>query len=172
MSKDREVVVITTGGTIEKSYNEEVGSLENRESRIKDKILDRLRLPGTRLRVIPLLNKDSLHITHSERLMILESIHQNAKTGVPVLVLHGTDTMTETAELYAAAHPNPTTPPVVFTGAMVPLGFEGSDAIQNIAEALLSVRLLGPGVYVSFHGRILLVPGALKNHRLKTFQMG
>ena len=172
MSKDWEVVVITTGGTIEKSYNEEAGSLQNREFRIKEKIINKLRLPGTRLQMITLLNKDSLDITHSERLTILECIHEKGKLGFPVVVLHGTDTMVETAELYAAAHPNPTNPPVVFTGAMAPLGFEGSDAAQNIAEALLAVRLLGPGVYVSFHNRILPVPGAVKNYRLKTFEMG
>ena len=60
---------------------------------------------------------------------------------------------------------------MVFTGAMAPMGFEGSDAVQNIAEALLAIRLLQPGVYISFHSRIFPVPGAVKNHHTKTFEM-
>ena len=168
-SKDREVVVVTTGGTIEKSYNEGAGALENREPLIKKMILGKLRLPGTTLRILPLLNKDSLRITPEERRFIVEKIHRWASPHVPVVVLHGTDTMAETAEEYALSYSPPS--PIVFTGAMAPLGFEGSDAAQNIAEALIAVRLLAPGVYVSFHNRILPVPGAVKNHDLKTFEM-
>ena len=168
-SSDREVIVMTTGGTIEKSYNEGAGALENREPLIKKMILGKLRLPGTSLRILPLLNKDSLHITEEERRFIVGKIHRWVSPDVSVVVLHGTDTMTQTAEEYVCAHPSPPAP-VVFTGAMAPLGFEGSDAAQNIAEALLAVRLLEPGVYVSFHNRIFPVPGAVKNYQLKTFE--
>lgn len=118
------------------------------------------------------LKKDLDFTIHSERLTILECIHEKGKLGFPVVVFHGTDTMVDPAELYAAAHSNPTNPLVVFTGAMAPLGFEGSDAAQNIADALLAVRLLGSEVYVSFQNRILPVPGAVKNYRLRTFEMG
>ena len=34
---------------------------------------------------------------------------------------------------------------VVMTGAMTPLGFEGSDGLQNLAEALMAAKLLGIG---------------------------
>ena len=166
-----EIVVMTTGGTIEKSYNERVGALENRKSIIKDRILDKLRLPGTTLRILPLFNKDSLHITPQERQFIMDSIERHVSPDVAVVILHGTDTMTETAEGYVESRSVPPSP-VVFTGAMTPLGFEGSDAVQNMAEALLAVRLLRAGVYISFHNRIFPVPGAVKNHHLKTFEMG
>ena len=169
-SKRLEMVVMTTGGTIEKSYNERVGALENRESLIKDRIMDKLRLPGTSLRILPLFNKDSLRITPEERRFIIDSIGRHVSAEVPVVILHGTDTMTETAEGYVRACPSPPAP-VVFTGAMTPMGLEGSDAVQNVAEALLAARLLSPGVYVSFHNRIFPVPGAVKNHRLKTFEL-
>ena len=170
VSKNREIVLITTGGTIEKCYDEGAGTLENRESLMKKVIFDRLRLPGVKLRILPLLNKDSLQITPEERDFIVKKIRRWASSEVSVVVLHGTDTMTKTAEEYVRSCPAPPSP-VVFTGAMRPLGFEGSDAIQNIAEALLAVRLLEPGVYVSFHNRVFPVPGAVKNYTLKTFEM-
>jgi L-asparaginase len=31
---------------------------------------------------------------------------------------------------------------------MTPLGFEGSDGLQNLTESLFAVRILGPGIYV------------------------
>ena len=53
--------------------------------------------------------------------------------------------------------------PVVFTGAMIPMGFEDSDATQNVTEALLSAKLLSPGFYISFHNQIFSVPHVQKN---------
>ena len=169
-SKKCEMVVMTTGGTIEKSYNEREGALENRGSLVKEKILDKLRLPGTTLKVLSLFNKDSLHLTSDDRKFIVESIYHHVSSEIPVVILHGTDTMAQTAEEYVRFH-SVSPSPVIFTGAMTPMGFEGSDAVQNLAEALLAARLLEPGVYISFHNRIFPVPGAVKNHRLKTFEM-
>ena len=37
---------------------------------------------------------------------------------------------------------------------MVPLGFENSDALQNLTESLIAARLLAPGVYVVMHNQI------------------
>ena len=120
-SRDCEVIVMTTGGTIEKSYNEGEGTLENREPLIKKKILDKLRLPGTSLKVLTLFNKDSLKITPEERRLVVESIWGQVSADVPVVVLHGTDTMAQTAEEYVRSCPRPPAP-VVFTGAMAPMG--------------------------------------------------
>jgi len=36
--------------------------------------------------------------------------------------------------------------------AMTPLGFEGSDGLQNLTESLLAVQLLAPGIHVVIHG--------------------
>jgi hypothetical protein len=40
---------------------------------------------------------------------------------------------------------------------MTPLGFEGSDGLQNLTESLLAVQLLPAGVYVVMHGAVYLV---------------
>ena len=162
------VAIITTGGTIEKTYDETEGTLFNRETIIKDQIHARLRLPYTSIEVKSVMAKDSLDMILKDRQQILDTIKLYANKQVPVVVLHGTDTMQITAELVQKEYRPPV--PIVFTGAMKPLGFQDSDAIQNVTEALLSVKLLSPGVYVSFHNRIFTVPRVRKNPNSRTFE--
>ena len=52
--------------------------------------------------------------------------------------------------------------PVVFTGAMKPMGFEDSDATQNVTEAIFATKFCLPGVYISFHGELFDLPKVRK----------
>lgn len=165
----QDVIVITTGGTIEKSYDEYDGSLENKESIIKHLILEKLRMPYTRLHVHALLAKDSLNMTDYDRTLIAKTIEIQLSKGWPIIVLHGTDTMAKTAETCQKYLKN-LDRPVVFTGAMKPMGFDDSDARQNVTEALLASKILKPGVYISFHNRVFSVPGVRKNKSKRTFE--
>jgi hypothetical protein len=56
-----------------------------------------------------------------------------------VIVAHGTDAMEETAFLTDLALGSPAKP-VIFTGAMLPISYPGSDAPANLANALLAAR--------------------------------
>jgi L-asparaginase len=53
--------------------------------------------------------------------------------------------------------------PVVLTGAMTPLGFEGSDGLQNLTESLFAVGLLSPGFYMVMHGQVFPVDRVSKD---------
>lgn len=163
------VQVITTGGTIEKIYSEEDGTLENRGSFIKNKILSKLRLPYTDIEVHSLMSKDSLFMDDRDREKICKLIADLMKNQQPIVVLHGTDTMTLTAEF--CLEKLPASVPVVFTGAMKPMGFDDSDATQNVTEALLAAKLLPVGYYLSFHNQIFKVPGVKKNPLKRTFEL-
>jgi len=165
----KNIILITTGGTIEKTYNEFDGSLENRGTVIKNKISQKLRLPNTNIEVIPLMSKDSLYMTDEDRKWISETIQTQLAQGRPIVVLHGTDTMALTAQ-YCFENIKTLNVPVVFTGAMIPMGFEDSDATQNVTEALLASQLLSPGFYVSFHNQIFNVPNVQKNKTKGTFE--
>jgi L-asparaginase len=168
MQKRHKIAVLTTGGTIEKSYDEEEGSLEVAEALIKKYALEKLRLPYTDLQVIPLMGKDSLFMTDQDRELILKMVTSKTEEGLPVIVIHGTDTMTLTAEYCLKHWPHPKTP-VVFTGAMKPIGFIDSDGLQNVAEAILACKLTKPGYYVSFHSEVYSVPQAIKIKESRTF---
>jgi L-asparaginase len=164
------IIVLTTGGTIEKTYDEIEGSLKNRETIIRHRIEDGLRLPYTSIEVKSVMAKDSLDMTQEDREQILKAIKDLAKSHQsPIVVLHGTDTMQQTAELVEKSWNGPTIP-IVFTGAMRPLGFVDTDAVQNVIEAMILAKVLGPGVYISFHSRLFHVPGVRKNKQSGTFE--
>ncbi len=164
----QKITLLTTGGTIEKTYDEIEGTLFNRETVIRNRLQEKLRLPYTRIEVKSLMAIDSLDMTDRDREFILNSLKYAAGEGHPIVVLHGTDTMQESAEL-AAREWDPQVP-VVFTGAMKPLGFEDSDALQNVTEAFMAAKIVGPGIYVSFHNRLFSVPGVRKNKKSRTFE--
>ena len=169
LNDKKRVIVVTTGGTIDKTYDELDGSLENKESAIKESILKRLRLPYTELEVISVLNKDSLYMTDFDRSLLVNSLRIQLAKGSPIVVLHGTDTMAKSAQVVLSEIKRPQVA-IVFTGAMKPLGFDDSDAKQNVTEALLASKILPPGVYISFHNRIFALPGVRKNKGLRTFE--
>ncbi|PIP94492.1 MAG: asparaginase [Bdellovibrio sp. CG12_big_fil_rev_8_21_14_0_65_39_13] len=165
----RAISVLTTGGTIEKSYDEGDGSLDNRDTIIKDKILSKMRLPYTEIIVQTIMHKDSLYMTEEDRQLVLKVAKEELLTGRPIVILHGTDTMTVTAELLKREIPNPPSP-IIFTGAMKPLGFDDSDAAQNVIEALYAAKILAPGIYISFHNQIFNPPFVRKNRDKRTFE--
>lgn len=165
----QDVVLITTGGTIEKTYNEFDGSLANRGTSIKNRILTKMRLPYTNIFVHPVMSKDSLYMTDEDRQLIADTVQEEMSKGHPIVILHGTDTMHLTAEFCFKTLGTPKVP-VVLTGAMIPMGFDDSDAAQNVTEALLAAKLLSPGFYISFHNQIFVVPHVRKNKELGTFE--
>ena len=59
--------------------------------------------------------------------------------------------------------------PIVLTGAMTPLGFEGSDGLQNLTESFFAARTLAPGIYVVMHGEVFPVDHVRKDVKLGRF---
>jgi len=161
--------ILTTGGTIEKIYDEFEGSLQNKDTIVKNKILQKLRLPYTEIQVKQIMAKDSLLMDDKDRAAISESIKTYSRFGNPIVVLHGTDTMDMTAK-YCCEHLKEISVPVVFTGAMKPLGFDDSDASQNVIEAIFAARIMSPGFYATFHGKLFTVPNLKKNKQRGTFE--
>jgi L-asparaginase len=161
------IYLLSTGGTIEKVYSEHTGSVANVSSKI-DRYLRLLRLPDAEINIVPLMNKDSLEMTAADRLLLLGMVRGILKENAPILITHGTDTMVETGLYLRGALPKLDVP-IVMTGAMTPLGFEGSDGLQNLTESLLAVRLLSPGIYVVIHGQVLPIDQVRKDHALSRF---
>lgn len=180
----RRIALVTTGGTIEKTYDEATGELANRRS-IVHRMLDELRLEDTAVSVHELMSKDSLLMTEEDRALILEAVAAclaekgsaadpgaAGEAGVAgVVILHGTDTLELTGERLVAGLPSPRAP-VVLTGAMRPFEMKRSDALQNLTEALFASGVLPPGVYCVAHGRALRFPGVRKDHTRGTFVAG
>ncbi|GAB5496221.1 MAG: asparaginase domain-containing protein [Phycisphaerales bacterium] len=168
----RTITLITTGGTLEKVYDETTGTLVNRHSNVAH-ILQGLRLEGTRINIRELMNKDSLDMTDVDRALIVDTVRkENDNPDVDgVLVLHGTDTLSETGDRLFADIDSPRVP-IVLTGAMRPYELKQSDALQNLTESIFALGVLDPGVYAVVHGRALSFPGVVKDRTRGTFESG
>ena len=141
-----ELLVITTGGTIDKVYFDDKSDYQVGEPQI-GRILQELGV-AFRFNVIPILRKDSLHINAEDRELLRATI--SAQPMRHVLVTHGTDTMVETAQVLASIADKT----IVLTGALNPARFRGSDADFNIGAAVGAVQSLPAGVYIAMNGRI------------------
>jgi L-asparaginase len=163
----RTVYVLTTGGTMEKTYSERTGGVANLDNKI-DRYLSLLRLPECDVNIVPVMNKDSLDMTDADRVLILGMVRAILKENAAIVITHGTDTMVETGLYLQRALPE-LRMPIILTGAMTPLGFEGSDGLQNLTESLLAAQLLGPGVYIVMHGGVYPADRIRKDHALSRF---
>ncbi len=163
----RRIALISTGGTIEKTYDELQGVLSNRLS-VLDVMLASLELRGVEIARVPLMNKDSLEMTPQDHALIAQTADAMARAYHGVVIVHGTDRLAVTGEQTYAHQPAPAVP-IVFTGAMRPYELRSTDALQNLTEALLAVQILPPGVYVSMHNQVLAFPGVVKDRERGTF---
>ena len=141
-----ELLIVTTGGTIDKVYFDDKSDFQVGDPQI-GRILEELGV-AFRFSVIGLLRKDSLHINPGDRELLRAAIA--AQPARHVLVTHGTDTMVETAQVLSAI-PGKT---IVLTGALNPARFRGSDAEFNIGTAVGAVQSLPAGVYIAMNGRV------------------
>jgi len=160
--------MLTTGGTIEKTFNEHDGSLRHALTTLP-KLLATFRLPDLVIDTRQILFKDSLEMTQADRNHIVAETSRALPGSDAIIILHGTDTLELTGE-HLVKKLKPLTVPVLLTGAMRPYEFRDTDAIQNVTEALLAARLVNPGVYVVMHNRILRFPGVAKNRTTLSFE--
>ena len=154
------VALVSTGGTIEKTYDELEQVLQNKVS-VLDVMLASLELSGVEAVRVPLMNKDSLDMTEADHDLVARTALALGEAHDAVIVVHGTDTLAETGE--AVVRLGPPRVPVVLTGAMRPYELRATDAVQNVTESLLAVQLLPPGTYLAMHNQVLQFPGVRKD---------
>ncbi|MBK4737118.1 asparaginase domain-containing protein [Noviherbaspirillum pedocola] len=139
--------VIAAGGTFDKHYDEIAGKLVFRDSVLPGVIeRSRITLP-VRLEALPLL--DSLDMVDADRQRIRDACANALET--MIVIIHGTDTMQQTAEVLGRAALGKT---IVLTGAMVPYEIAQSDALFNFGFATGVAQTLPPGVYVAMNGQV------------------
>jgi len=159
--------VISTGGTVEKTYDEFEGVLHN-EISVLDIMLASLLLEGVEIVRVPLMNKDSLSMQESDHVLIADTAGNMASAYDGVVVTHGSDKLELTGECMVQRLGTPRVP-IVLTGAMKPYVMRNSDALQNLTEALLAVQVMPRGVYVAMHNQVLEFPGVVKDRKRLRF---
>lgn len=167
------IYIIATGEAIEQRQVESPDGNGIRE------YLKLLRHSHLDLHVIPLRNKDSFVVTQEPRLDDSRSAGRDRISltkefafllpeGNPIVITHDTDTMIDSG-LYLLREFIDLEVAVILTGAMVPLGSEGSDGLQNLTESLLAAQLLGPGVFIVMHGQVFPADRVREDKELGTF---
>ena len=111
-----ELLIVTTGGTIDKIYFDDKSDYQIGDPQI-GMILRELGVTF-RFNVIPILRKDSLHITDEDRELIRATIA--AQPTRHVLVTHGTDSMVATGKVLK------TIPGKTFTGRVSKINAEAT----------------------------------------------
>ena len=168
MDTPKRIALLSTGGTIEKTYNESDGTITNQRS-VLDIMLAGLILRGVVIERVPVMNVDSLLMSDPDhdRIAAVAALYADSHEGI--VITHGTDRLQFTGErlvqkLGASPHV-----PIVLTGAMRPFELRNTDALQNLTEALLAVQLAAPGVYVAMHNQVLRFPGVIKDAKAQRF---
>lgn len=161
------VALISTGGTIEKTYDAHEGILANGTS-VLDMMLGSLQLDGIDITRIQLMDKDSLDMTDEDHMAIARTVAECSDSYDGVVVVHGTDTLAKTGDCIVIAYPNLSIPCVI-TGAMRPWIMRNTDALQNLVESFTVVKLLEAGVYVAMHNQVLQFPGVVKEKETLRF---
>lgn len=140
------LLIVTTGGTIDKVYFDAKSDYEVGESVVSELLLQaHVRCP---FEVVSPLRKDSLELTDLDRQLIRQTIADRSER--QVVVTHGTDTMTQTA----AALSDLTDRVIVMTGALAPARFAETDAVFNVGMAFAAAQTLESGIYIAMNGEI------------------
>jgi L-asparaginase len=155
------IVIVTTGGTIDKAYFDGLSQYQIGEPVVK-KVLDGANVTHP-YRIVELLRKDSLELTDEDRQRLKETVA--ALDEQRVVITHGTDTMTDSAGVLASISGKT----IVLTGALSPARFAESDATFNIGMAFAAVQSLPPGVYVAMNGRVFSGDAVKKDREQRRF---
>ena len=140
------ILVLTTGGTIDKNYFDKLSEYQITDSAIGELLEEGgVRLPH---RIVELMRKDSLEMTDDDRALIAETARTAPETRI--VVTHGTDTMTDTARALAEIGGKT----IVLTGALAPARFAESDASFNLGMAFAAAQLAPPGVWIAMSGQV------------------
>lgn len=140
------ILVLTTGGTIDKAYFDALSEYQIVESGIPA-VLEQARV-ALPVRVMELMRKDSLELTDVDRALIAAAVREAPERRV--VITHGTDTMTDTAKALADIAAKT----IVLTGALSPARFAETDAPFNLGMAFATAQVAAPGVWIAMSGQV------------------
>jgi len=156
-----DILVLTTGGTIDKLYFDALS-----EYQIGDSVVDRL-LATARVkkpfRVEGVMRKDSLEIDDADRAAIARAVADAPERHI--VITHGTDTMTETAKALKPIAGKT----IVLVGALAPARFADSDATFNLGMAFATAQIAPAGVWIAMNGTVFAADHVRKDRAANAF---
>jgi len=158
------MLILNSGGTFNKRYNLLNGELEiPYDNYAIEKILDSFE---SKYDLAGVVYKDSLDMTLDDRKM-LSNIIQESKDE-EFIIIHGTDTMSDTAEFLDAIFDDRV---IVLLGAMKPFEIENIEASLNLGMAIgYAHGQEDCGVYICMNGFVDSYKKVKKNKKLGKFE--
>ena len=158
---DTPILVLTTGGTIDKIYFDALSDYKVGES----VVAKLLQIGGVErpFRIEEVTRKDSLELEDRDRALIRERVVAAPESHI--VITHGTDTMTDTASALEGI----TGKTIVLVGALAPARFGESDASFNLGMAFATAQIAGPGVYISMSGSVFRADRVVKDRAKGAF---
>ena len=155
------ILVLTTGGTIDKIYFDALSDYKVGES----VVAKLLQIGGVKrpFRIEEVTRKDSLELDDADRALIRERVLSAAESHI--VITHGTDTMTDTAKALEGVQGKT----IVLVGALAPARFGESDASFNLGMAFATAQIADPGVYISMSGSVFRADQVVKDRAKGAF---
>ena len=159
------MLILNSGGTLNKRYNPISGELEVPfDNYAIERILEKVECDYNLAGVV---YKDSLEMDANDRKMLASIIMES--TDDTFILVHGTDTMHETAEFLSEIFEDRK---IIMVGAMNPFEIDNIESSLNIGIAIgFSKSVSKHGVYICMSGHIELWNKIEKNKNLGKFEI-
>ena len=150
--------ILSTGGTFDKAYGSGAGvkNFSFPQTSAAEEMITRLGLTNIEVSYQPDRAKDSLDMDDTDRTFIADWCATHDRS----VVIHGTDTMIETARVVAKRCPDKV---VVLTGALQPARMRDTDAEFNLGGAVIAAQASVHGVYIVMNGKLFIWDKCKKN---------
>ena len=159
------MLILNCGGTFNKVYNPVNGSLDVAYDNLAIETI--LKSINIGVNLAGVLYKDSLEMDSNDR-KIIANIIMESKDDTFVIV-HGTDTMHETAEFLAEIFQDRK---IVLTGAMRPFEIENVEASLNLGMSIGYINATNEsGVYICMSGIFSKWNEIVKNRKIGKFEI-
>lgn len=152
------IEIFSTGGTFEKIYGTGAGITNFTfpvHSSVEEMIY-RFGLTDVTVTYQQEAAKDSLNMIDLDRALIADWCATRRRS----VVIHGTDTMIETARVIARRCSGNL---VILTGSSQPACMRNSDAEFNLGSAIIAAQMPVSGVYIAMNGRLFKWDTCKKN---------
>ena len=158
------MLILNSGGTFYKRYNEISGELDvPYDNYAIERILDSASIDFNLAGVV---YKDSIEMDSDDRKMIANIIRESKEDSF--VIIHGTDTIHLTAEFLNEVFQDRK---IVLTGAMKPLEIESVEASFNLGMAIGFLNAEPKfGVYISMSGIVDIWNNVEKNRSIGKFE--
>lgn len=167
-------LIINTGGTFNKVYNQLNGELEilTDNSNITE-ILTTCYRGNYNGEIVSPMYIDSLDMTKSDRIKIKEAI-ETSPICIDIVIIHGTDTMDKTAK-YLNKHLSEDilkNCKIVLTGAMIPYSIDKQEATSNFISAMTFAEYsTDNGIFIAMHGMVEPHKDMVKDRHVGIFKV-